>query len=138
MNVLNTIGVNPIGFSQMLSTRFYANIVRLQIVYGPAINIFTSFQLKRLADTQNKYIRKIYGIHDRLSTKVGCFLWRNYLLWQKELTFCKLSFFIVPYMCWKILILAISYPVHNTPGDIKCTISQGRSYGNKCLILSKI
>lgn len=138
MNILNTIKVNPTGLSKILSSGLYANIVRLRIVYGLVIDIFTSLQLKRLADTQNKRIRKIYGTHDRSSTKVGCFIWRNYLPWQKELTFCKLSFFIVPYICRKILFLAISYLMSNTPVDINCTISQGQIYNNTCSILSKI
>ncbi|KAG1562061.1 hypothetical protein G6F49_001249 [Rhizopus delemar] len=34
------------------------------------MNIFTSSQLKQVENTQNKCIRKIYGVHDRSSIKV--------------------------------------------------------------------
>ncbi|ORE01809.1 hypothetical protein BCV72DRAFT_309693 [Rhizopus microsporus var. microsporus] len=34
MNMLSSVGVNPSGFSKLLCTRFYAYIVRPQLVYG--------------------------------------------------------------------------------------------------------
>lgn len=70
MNMLTSIGVNPTGFSKLLSSRFYAQIVRSQMEYSLAINLFSNSQLRRLEDTQNKCIQKIYGAHDRSSTKV--------------------------------------------------------------------
>ncbi|KAG1465848.1 hypothetical protein G6F46_001645 [Rhizopus delemar] len=38
MNVLSSIGVNPYGFSKLLCSRFYAQIVRPQMEYDIAIN----------------------------------------------------------------------------------------------------
>ncbi|KAL1929636.1 hypothetical protein VTP01DRAFT_1774 [Rhizomucor pusillus] len=70
MNFLNSIGVNLSGFSKLLSSRFYAHIVRPQLEYGLAINTFCNSELKQLEDTQNKCMRKIYGTHDRSSPKV--------------------------------------------------------------------
>jgi hypothetical protein len=40
MNLLSSIGVNPSGFSKLLSTRFYAHIIRPQLEYGVTINHF--------------------------------------------------------------------------------------------------
>ncbi|KAG1139687.1 hypothetical protein G6F37_009534 [Rhizopus arrhizus] len=45
MNLLSSIGVNPSGFSKLLSTRFYAHIIHPQLEYGLAINRFTSSQV---------------------------------------------------------------------------------------------
>jgi hypothetical protein len=70
MNVLMSIGFNPAGFSRLLSTRFYAHIVRSQLEYGLATDHFTSTQLKALEDVQDRYIRKIYDVHGKASTKV--------------------------------------------------------------------
>jgi hypothetical protein len=70
MSVLMSIGVNPAGFSRLLSTRFYAHIVRSQLEYGLTINRFTSTQLKALEDVQDTCIRKIYGARGMSSTQV--------------------------------------------------------------------
>ncbi|KAG1625268.1 hypothetical protein G6F44_012699 [Rhizopus delemar] len=70
MNVLKSIGINPSGFSRLLSTRFYAHIVRSQLEYGLAINRFTNTQLKSIEDAQDTCIRKIYGARGNASTKM--------------------------------------------------------------------
>lgn len=70
MNILKSIGLNPPGFSRLLSSRSYAQIVRPQMEYGLAINLLFHSQLKRLEDTQNKCMWMIYGAHDCSSTKV--------------------------------------------------------------------
>ncbi|KAG1629224.1 hypothetical protein G6F44_011682 [Rhizopus delemar] len=70
MNVLKSIGINPSGFSRLLSTRFYAHIVRPQLEYGLAINRFTNTQLKSIEDVQDTCIRTIYGARGKTSTKV--------------------------------------------------------------------
>ncbi|EIE79794.1 hypothetical protein G6F46_013003 [Rhizopus delemar] len=70
MNVLSSIGVNPSGFSKLLCSRFYAQIVRPQMEYGIAINCFNHTQLKSLEEAQDKCICKIYGASRKTSTKV--------------------------------------------------------------------
>lgn len=80
-------------------------------------------------DTQNKCTRKM----DRAMTDRPLkwyFLWRNYLLWQEEFTFCKLSFFIAPYMCRRILFLGALVPhIEHTRGySLLRTVDD-----NKCL-----
>ncbi|EIE82565.1 hypothetical protein RO3G_07270 [Rhizopus delemar RA 99-880] len=59
INVLSSIGVNPSGFSKLLYSRFYAQIVRPQTEYGIAINYLIYTQLKTLEEAQDKCIRKI-------------------------------------------------------------------------------
>ncbi|KAG1152232.1 hypothetical protein G6F37_002254 [Rhizopus arrhizus] len=54
MNVLTSVGVNPNGFDRLLSTRFYAQIVRARLEYGLAINQLTASQIKVLEDAQNE------------------------------------------------------------------------------------
>ncbi|KAG1491690.1 hypothetical protein G6F52_013438 [Rhizopus delemar] len=70
INVLSSIGVNPSGFSKLLCSRFYAQIVRPQMEYGIAINCFNHSQLKSLEEAQDKCICKIYGASRKTSTKV--------------------------------------------------------------------
>ncbi|KAG1548195.1 hypothetical protein G6F49_009974 [Rhizopus delemar] len=70
MNVLTSVGVNPNGFDRLLSTRFYAQIVRARLEYGLAINRLTASQIKVLEDAQNDCLRRIYGASKRASTKV--------------------------------------------------------------------
>ncbi|EIE91862.1 hypothetical protein RO3G_16573 [Rhizopus delemar RA 99-880] len=70
INVLSSIGVNPSGFSKLLCSRFYAQIVRPQMEYGIAINCFNHSQLKSLEEAQDKCIYKIYGASRKTSTKV--------------------------------------------------------------------
>ncbi|KAG1608378.1 hypothetical protein G6F46_011591 [Rhizopus delemar] len=70
MNVLNSIGINPSGFSRLLSTRFSAHIVRPQLEYGLAINRFNNTQLKSIEDVQDTCLRKIYGAREKTFTKV--------------------------------------------------------------------
>ncbi|KAG1140136.1 hypothetical protein G6F37_009282 [Rhizopus arrhizus] len=70
MNVLTSVGVNPNGFDRLLSTRFYAQIVRARLKYGLAINQLTASQIKVLEDAQNECLRRIYGASKRASTKV--------------------------------------------------------------------
>jgi hypothetical protein len=54
----------------LLSTKFYANIILLQLEYGSATNNLSAAQLKILEDAQDQYLQKIYGGHSRSSTKV--------------------------------------------------------------------
>ncbi|KAG1067747.1 hypothetical protein G6F41_007417 [Rhizopus arrhizus] len=70
MNVLTSVGVKPNGFDRLLSTRFYAQIVRARLEYGLAINQLTASQIKLLKDAQNECLRRIYGAFKRASTKV--------------------------------------------------------------------
>lgn len=51
MNILKPIRLNPIGFSKLLSSMFYAQIVRPQMEYELTIDLFSHSQLKRLEDT---------------------------------------------------------------------------------------
>ncbi|KAG0941035.1 hypothetical protein G6F32_008580 [Rhizopus arrhizus] len=71
MNVLTSVGVNPNGFDRLLSTRFYAQIVRARLEYGLAINKLTASQIKMLDDAQNECLRRIYGASKRASTKLN-------------------------------------------------------------------
>jgi hypothetical protein len=70
MNALSSIGVNTSGFSKLLCSQFYAQIVRPQIEYDIAINCLNHTQLKTLEEAQGKCIRKIYGASRKTSTKV--------------------------------------------------------------------
>jgi hypothetical protein len=63
------VSVNPNGFNRLLSTRFYAQIVRPRLGYGLATNRFTASQIKALEDAQNEFLRRIYGGSKRASTK---------------------------------------------------------------------
>ncbi|KAG1459613.1 hypothetical protein G6F46_001417 [Rhizopus delemar] len=69
MNVLSSIGLNPSGFSKLLCSRFYAQIVRPRMEYGIAINCFNHTQLKSLEEAQDKCICKFYGASRKTSTK---------------------------------------------------------------------
>ncbi|KAG1052342.1 hypothetical protein G6F43_005515 [Rhizopus delemar] len=88
MNVLKSIGINPSGFSRLLSTRFYAHIVRPQLEYGLAINRFTNTQLKSIEDAQDTCIRKIYGAH-RVHILQAQFLYRSLRL-PDDALLCRL------------------------------------------------
>jgi hypothetical protein len=70
MNQLSSIGINPKGFSPLLATRFYTQIVRAQLEYGLAINKITSLLAKKLEDAQNICLRRIFGGSSRSSVKV--------------------------------------------------------------------
>lgn len=63
------MSVNPNGFDRLLSTRFYAQIIRPCLEYGLATNRFTVSQIKALEDAQNEFLRRIYGRSKRASTK---------------------------------------------------------------------
>ena len=54
MNILTSVGVNPNGFDRLMSTRFYAKIIRARLEYGLAINRLDAFQIKVLEDAQNE------------------------------------------------------------------------------------
>ncbi|KAG1466484.1 hypothetical protein G6F46_000141 [Rhizopus delemar] len=70
MHVLSSIGVNPSGFSKLLCSRFYAQIVQPQMEYGIAVNCLNHTQLKTLEEAQDKCIHKIYGASRKTFTKV--------------------------------------------------------------------
>ncbi|KAI8967054.1 hypothetical protein BDF20DRAFT_983177 [Mycotypha africana] len=70
MNTMSAIGVNHKGFNQLLSTRFYTQIVRTQLEYGLAISSFSSSQIKKIEECQTECIRRIFGGNSRSSTKV--------------------------------------------------------------------
>ncbi|KAI8967051.1 hypothetical protein BDF20DRAFT_891932, partial [Mycotypha africana] len=70
MNTMSAIGVNHKGFNQLLSTRFYTQIVRTQLEYGLAISSFSSPQIKKIEECQTECIRRIFGGNSRSSTKV--------------------------------------------------------------------
>ncbi|KAG1050440.1 hypothetical protein G6F43_007290 [Rhizopus delemar] len=70
MNVLSSIGVSSSRFSKLLCSRFYAQIVRPQMEYDMTINCFNHTLLKSLEETQDKYIRQIYGVPGKTPTKV--------------------------------------------------------------------
>ncbi|EIE85550.1 hypothetical protein RO3G_10260 [Rhizopus delemar RA 99-880] len=69
MNVLSSIGVSSSRFSKLLCSRFYAQIVRPQMEYDMTINCFNHTLLKSLEETQDKYIRQIYGVPGKTPTK---------------------------------------------------------------------
>lgn len=77
MNVLISIGVNPTGFSKLLPSRLYVQIVRPQMEYRLAINLFSHSQLRSLEYAQNKCMWRIYGAHS--------------LVYQGNVTFGKAS-----------------------------------------------
>jgi hypothetical protein len=97
MNILSSIVINLSGFSKLLSTRFYAHIVRLQLEYGLAINRFKSSQLHALEEAQGICIRWIYGARGKTSTKVMLHLSRlpsmseRLSILQALFLFCSLS-----------------------------------------------
>ncbi|CEG73599.1 hypothetical protein RMATCC62417_08949 [Rhizopus microsporus] len=70
MRQLVTLGVNKNGLDYLLSTRFYAQIVRPQLEYGPAITTFNSREIQALENCQNQCIRQIFGGRPFTSTKV--------------------------------------------------------------------
>lgn len=70
MNTLKPIWLSPIDFSKLLSSRFYAQIVRPQMEYELTINLFSHSQLKRFGNIQNKCMQMIYGLRDHPSTNV--------------------------------------------------------------------
>jgi hypothetical protein len=70
LNQLAAIGLNPRGFDTLLSTRFYAQIIRPQLEYGLAINKITSYMNKKLEDAQNQCVRRIFGGSVRSSVQV--------------------------------------------------------------------
>lgn len=70
MNMMSSIGINPSGFSKLLSTRFYTHIVHSQVEYGLAINRFTSSQLYALEEAQGICIWRTYSARGKISTKV--------------------------------------------------------------------
>jgi hypothetical protein len=70
MSLLSYIDVIPSGFSTLLSTRFYAHIVRPQLEYNLDIYCFTISQLHALEEAQDTCIRRIYGTRGKTSTKV--------------------------------------------------------------------
>jgi hypothetical protein len=52
------------------ATRFYTQIARAQLEYGVAISTFTSFNVIKLEDAQNKCIYGIFDGSSHSSTKV--------------------------------------------------------------------
>ena len=70
MRQLVTLGVNKNGLDYLLSTSFYAQIVRPQLEYGLAITTFNSREIQALENCQNQCIRQIFGGRPFTSTKV--------------------------------------------------------------------
>lgn len=70
MNQLASIGVNAKGFSPLLSSRFYCQMVRSQLDYGLAVSPLSAALIKQLDTFQNSCIRRIFGGHSRSSAKV--------------------------------------------------------------------
>ncbi|KAG1210140.1 hypothetical protein G6F69_005755 [Rhizopus microsporus] len=69
MRQLVTLGVNKNGLDYLLSTSFYAQIVRPQLEYGLAITTFNSREIQALENCQNQCIRQIFGGRPFTSTK---------------------------------------------------------------------
>ncbi|KAG1543416.1 hypothetical protein G6F49_011353 [Rhizopus delemar] len=69
MRQLITLGVNKNGRDYLLSTRFYAQIVRPQLEYGLAITTFNLREIQSLENCQNQCIRQIFGGRLFTSTK---------------------------------------------------------------------
>ncbi|ORE03348.1 hypothetical protein BCV72DRAFT_251921 [Rhizopus microsporus var. microsporus] len=70
MNVLTSFDVKPSSFCKLLSSRFYAYIVRHQLEYGLVVNRFTRSQLYALKEAHDPCIKRIYGARGNASTKV--------------------------------------------------------------------
>ncbi|CAO3594863.1 unnamed protein product [Absidia cylindrospora] len=70
MNILSTIGVNRSGYKRLLATRIYQQFIRPMMEYGLAITITTKQNIKKLESTQATCIRRIYGAHNRSSTRI--------------------------------------------------------------------
>ncbi|KAG1493830.1 hypothetical protein G6F46_008534 [Rhizopus delemar] len=70
MNQMSAIGVNHKGFNQLISVRFYTQIVRSQLEYGLAISAVSSSNITKLEVCQTQCIRCIFGGGSRSSTKV--------------------------------------------------------------------
>lgn len=66
---LTAIGVSLRGFGHLLSTRFYTQIIRAQLDYGPTISSFNLRNYSQLEYTQNKCIRFLFGGHQQSSVK---------------------------------------------------------------------
>ncbi|KAG1552208.1 hypothetical protein G6F46_001215 [Rhizopus delemar] len=86
MNVLSSIGINPSGFSKLLCSRFYAQIVRPQMEYRIAINCFNHSLLKSLEEAQDKCIlhqrsSMIQGKTSRLLSSRRSTITLNPILW---------------------------------------------------------
>ncbi|CEG74667.1 hypothetical protein RMATCC62417_09838 [Rhizopus microsporus] len=67
---LITLGVNKNGLGYLLSTRFYAQIVRPQLEYGLAITTFNLREIQSLENYQNQCIRQIFSGRLSTSTKI--------------------------------------------------------------------
>jgi hypothetical protein len=84
MNILISVGVNPNDFDRLLSTKFYAQIVRARLEYGLAISRFTASQIKALEDAQNECLRRTHSGSKQASIRVMRHL--SCLLTMKERT----------------------------------------------------
>ncbi|ORY97150.1 hypothetical protein BCR42DRAFT_444731 [Absidia repens] len=70
MNILSTFGVNRSGFNRLLATRIYQQFIRPMMEYGLAITTTTQQSLNKLESTQSTCLRRIYGAHNRSSTRI--------------------------------------------------------------------
>lgn len=70
MSIIMSIGPIPTGFSKLLSSRFYTQVVCPQVEYRLAKSLLSYSQLKRLQNTQNMCMLMIYGTHKCSSTKM--------------------------------------------------------------------
>jgi hypothetical protein len=77
LQLLSSIGLNSSGFSKLLASRLYQQIIRPQMEYGLAILKLTNSHYGILESIQNKALRRIYGGSDTVSTKVMRHLARN-------------------------------------------------------------
>ncbi|CEP13597.1 hypothetical protein [Parasitella parasitica] len=69
MKQLASLGVNKYGFDYLISTRFYAQIVRPQLEYGLAITSFNLREIRSIENCQNQCMRQIFGGRPFTSTK---------------------------------------------------------------------
>ncbi|KAI8990897.1 hypothetical protein BDF20DRAFT_841396 [Mycotypha africana] len=81
---MSAIGVNHKGFNQLLSTRFYTQIVRTQLEYGLAISSFSSPQIKRIFGGNSCSLTKVMlhltdlpSMKERVHRLQGKFLLRS-------------------------------------------------------------
>ncbi|SAM00903.1 hypothetical protein, partial, partial [Absidia glauca] len=70
MFTLSTLGLNSSGYAKLLSVRLYQQFLRPQMEYGLAITHLGKERMRRLEQVQDTCLRRIFGAHDKSSTKV--------------------------------------------------------------------
>lgn len=132
MNVLASIGVDPIGFSKLLSSKLYAQI-RLRMEYGLAINLFSSSQFQQLENNENKCTMMIYGTYGRTSTKITLHL-ANLPTMNERVCILPTQFFFRFLYVPDDSLLGFFSHMYSTLESISGLTSLKLPFGNICLL----